>query len=129
MKHLEQIKTTEAKDRRIALKVARVVQQEDRKKWNKKRPLQHNYGGQDGESDSGGDSDSDDEGDSEVDGMKAQEEGAKVILEKAAMPRNNKKAIGSSVISISRKSCVCGGTDHIRRSSKKCPQNPKRQKV
>ncbi|KAI8516412.1 hypothetical protein Bbelb_049930 [Branchiostoma belcheri] len=56
MKRLEQIKTKTAKDRRIALKVAR-AHQEERKAWNKRRPVRHTYGEEDGGAE---DSDSDD---------------------------------------------------------------------
>ncbi|KAI8494017.1 hypothetical protein Bbelb_283640 [Branchiostoma belcheri] len=57
MKRLEQIKTKTAKDRRIALKVARAHEQEERKAWNKRRPVRHTYGEEDGGVE---DSDSDD---------------------------------------------------------------------
>ncbi|XP_019632530.1 PREDICTED: calreticulin-like [Branchiostoma belcheri] len=119
MKELEKLKTKDAKDRRIALKVARAVQQEERKKWNKNRPVQHSYGEAEGEVDS--ESDNEDEDEDEAD---REEEEAKAALDGTAMPREE----SATVISISRKSCVCGGTDHMRRSSKKCPQNPKMQK-
>ncbi|KAI8516265.1 hypothetical protein Bbelb_048460 [Branchiostoma belcheri] len=42
MKRIEQIKTKTAKDRRIALKVSRAHEQEERKAWNKRRPGKKN---------------------------------------------------------------------------------------
>ncbi|XP_078695696.1 uncharacterized protein LOC144924443 [Branchiostoma floridae x Branchiostoma belcheri] len=63
MKHLEAIKTNKAKDRRIALKVARALEQEERKRWNKNRPLQHSYGEEEEVAGDDSGSDSEDGGD------------------------------------------------------------------
>ncbi|XP_035688740.1 uncharacterized protein LOC118424302 [Branchiostoma floridae] len=117
MKRLAAIKTEEAKDRRIALKVARAQDQEERKRWNKRRPIRHSYGEEEG-----GVEDCD-SGDSSAD----EDNEATNILGTTAMPSQEKKRL--TVVSVSRKKCVCGGDDHMRRSNKKCPlyQEPPKQ--
>ncbi|XP_066271666.1 uncharacterized protein [Branchiostoma lanceolatum] len=138
MQRLEVMKTEKAKDRRIALKVARAMAQEERKRWNKGRRVQHTYG--DGEAGDGneeavgegmeetGDNETDVDIESESSSSSdGDDEEADNLLSETALPskiRNRAK-----VVSVTRKTCVCGGSDHMRRSSKKCPQyKPKQQK-
>ncbi|XP_066304147.1 uncharacterized protein [Branchiostoma lanceolatum] len=151
MQRLEVMKTEKAKNRRIALKVARAMAQEERKRWNKGRRVQHTYGDEeagDGNEDAGdGNEETDGEGmeetgDNETDvGIESEsssscsdsgssdgeDEEADNLLSETAMPSKIRNR--ATVVSVTRKTCVCGGSDHMRRSSKKCPQyKPRQQK-
>ncbi|XP_078659362.1 uncharacterized protein LOC144910220 [Branchiostoma floridae x Branchiostoma belcheri] len=84
---LEKAKTEEKKQRRIALKAARVLDSEERKQFVKQRAIQHSYG--DAEVDTGEDSDGE---------AHSEEDDARSLLEKDSQSiRKRKKQVGRVV--------------------------------
>ncbi len=105
MKDIEKTKTDKTKKNRVQMKVARVEDQLERKKWVKKQALLHSYG-----KDSDGDDDDDDEDDNELD-AKQRTEG---VLKQATK--------------VKIRNCRCGSKEHMRVSHSACPLNSKNNK-
>ena len=96
---LKKEKTQEAKANRVHMKVARAEDQESRRKWLKRKAIEHTY-----KHDEDGDLGDDDS------------------LEDAG-----EATVGESATEvISGKSCRCGSTEHKRTSHKSCPLNKKK---
>ena len=95
MKDLEKAKTDKVKKNRIKMKVARVEDQLERKKWVKKQALQHSYGNEDDDEDN---SDNDDDAN-------------KRIAVEAA----------KQITKVKERKCRCGSKEHKRTSHSACP--------
>ena len=95
---LQKEKTTEAKANRVKMKVARAEDQESRRKWLKRKAIEHTYG-----------HDEDDNQDTE----EPQEIGDVTDGD-------------NSTVVISGKCCRCGSTEHKRTSHRSCPLNKKK---
>ena len=104
MKDLEKAKTDKVKKNRIQMKVARVEDQLERKKWVKKQALQHSYGNEDDDEDN-----SDDDNDDNAN---------KRIAVEAA----------KQITKVKERKCRCGSKEHKRTSHSACPLNSKNEK-
>ena len=93
---LQKERTDEAKANRVHMKVARAEDQEARRKWLKRKAIEHTYGHDDDD-----DLGNEEETSGTTDGP-------------------------SSNVVISGKSCRCGSTEHKRTSHKSCPLNKKK---
>ncbi|XP_078693755.1 uncharacterized protein LOC144923262 [Branchiostoma floridae x Branchiostoma belcheri] len=125
-------------------KVTRAMEQEERKRLNKSGHVQLTYGDEeveDRDKDAGDrDEEMDCQGMVEADGERVAETDADIdsessssssgeeydeannILAETAMRSSTSIRKLVTVVSVTRKTCVCGSSDHMRRSNKKCPQ-------